>query len=601
MHGFKDDDTKGVGVAVLKVVKGSCPGQLVELHGDRMVMGRHPSCHIVLDNAAVSRNHAQILENHGSYFIEDLRSRNGTLVNGTRVRGRTELSDGDQIKVCDVQFVFHSGGGGGLSSSSLRQQGAVVIASPEAESSSNFMRPTVTSGAFIDSGGEFNVNLIEQPASEGSSIISTLDVSEPRHPRINVRPEVKLRAVMEIANNLARTLELDLVLPKILQSLFKLFPQADRGFVILKDPATTQLAVKAMQTRKEDQAQSARLSMTIIREALQKRQAILSGDAAGDRRFDTSESVANLQIRSVMCAPLVAQAGESLGVIQIDTFDIRQQFSQDDLDVLASVASQAGVAVENAHMHSEILKQRDLDRELEFATQVQLGFLPTERPQLPGYEFFDFYEAAYRVGGDFFDYVPFPDGRVAISLGDVAGKGVPAALLMARLYSAARYELLTRKAPADAMAGLNQSLSSSGLGHRFVTFVFAILDPKKHKIMIVNAGHLSPLLRDAKGKVTKLTTEESGLPLGIQPGYEYKVLTRTMAPGDTILLYTDGVTEAMNPLNELYGMTRLQKFLEKAPVGVEDLGEQLIEDVERFCEGRPQRDDVCMLAFRRIP
>jgi serine phosphatase RsbU (regulator of sigma subunit) len=468
------------------------------------------------------------------------------------------------------------------------------------EESGTFSRPTVT-GAFIDSSGEFNVNLVEQPVSEGSSIISTLDVLESRHPRINVRPEVKLRAVMEIATNLARTLELDHVLPKILQSLFKIFPQADRGFVVLKDLATSQLAVKAMQTRSEDHSHSARLSMTILREALQKRQAILSGDAAGDRRFDTSESVANLQIRSVMCAPLVGQGGESLGVIQIDSFDLRQQFSQEDLDVLASVAALAGLAVENAHLHASALRQRDLDRELEFATQVQLGFLPTERPRPDGYEFYDFYEAAFRVGGDFFDYIPLPDGRIAIGLGDVAGKGVPAALLMARLYSAARYELLTHKSPADAMSGLNQTLSSSGLGHRFVTFVFAILDPKKHQVIIVNAGHLPPLLRDIQGKVQKLAADDSGLPLGIQPGYTYKAIKRALQPGDTFLLYTDGVTESMNPLNELYGTPRLSTFLSEAPPAVEDLGERLIEDIERFCEGRPQRDDICLLAFRRLP
>lgn len=595
-------------MAVLKVIKGSCPGQIVELHGDRMVVGRHPSCHIVLDNAAVSRNHAQILENHGSFFVEDLRSRNGTLVNGQRIRGRTELVDGDQIKVCDVQFSFHLSGPPGLS----RSSSAVIIGGPDGSKSQStqtagssaesgtFSRPTVT-GAFIDSSGEFNVNLVEQPVSEGSSIISTLDVLEPRHPRINVRPEVKLRAVMEIATNLARTLELDLVLPKILQSLFKIFPQADRGFVVLKDLTTSQLAVKAMQTRSEDQAHSARLSMTILREALQKRQAILSGDAAGDRRFDTSESVANLQIRSVMCAPLVGQSGESLGVIQIDTFDLRQQFSQEDLDVLASVAALAGLGVENAHLHASALKQRDLDRELEFATQVQLGFLPTERPHPPGYEFYDFYEAAFRVGGDFFDYIPMPDGRVAIGLGDVAGKGVPAALLMARLYSAARYELLTNKSPADAMSGLNQTLSSSGLGHRFVTFVFVVLDPKKQQVTIVNAGHLPPLLRDASGKVQKIAADDSGLPLGIQPDYQYKAIKRPLQPGDTMLLYTDGVTESMNPSNELYGTPRLSTFLSEAPPAVEDLGERLIEDIERFCEGRPQRDDICLLAFRRLP
>lgn len=584
-------------MAVLKVIKGSCPGQLVELRKDRMILGRHPTCHIVLDNAAVSRNHAQIIESHGSYYIEDLRSRNGTLVNGDRIRTRTELVDGDEIKICDVLFSFHQGGAG---TGSVRPESSVLV-SPTATGTGSFSQPTITGDAFLDSGGEFDVNLVEQPVPEGSSIISTLDVLENRQPRIHVKPELKLRAVMEIAKNLARTLELDHVLPKILQSLFKIFPQADRGFVILKDPGTGQLAVKALQSRSEDQPHSARLSMTILREAMEKKQAILSGDAAGDRRFDTSDSVANLQIRSVMCAPLMGQEQEPLGVIQIDTFDSRQHFSQDDLDMLASVAAQAALALENARMHSAMMQQRDLDRELEFATQVQLGFLPTEQPQLAGYEFYDFYEAASRVGGDFFDYIPLPNGRVAIGLGDVAGKGVPAALLMARLYSTARYELLSRDTPAAAMAALNQTLSASGLGHRFVTLVLAILDPRKHTLTIVNAGHLPPLLRTAGNEVRRLAADDSGLPLGVQPEYAYRATKVTLAPGDTVLLYTDGVTESMNPLNELFGMTRLEEFLRGAAPAVEDLGDELLENIERFCEGRPQRDDICLLAFRRLP
>ena len=149
-----------------------------------------------------------------------------------------------------------------------------------------------------------------------------------------------------------------------------------------------------------------------------------------------------------MCAPLVPQPGEALGAIQIDSLDHTLPFTDDDLEVLVSVASQAALALENAQLHTAAIRQRDFDRDLEFATQVQLGFLPSERPHLEGYEFHDFYEAAQRVGGDFFDYVQLPDGRLAVTVGDVAGKGLPAALLMARIYSDTRYELLARPTPA---------------------------------------------------------------------------------------------------------------------------------------------------------
>src|SRR5258708_16756186 len=152
-----------------------------------------------------------------------------------------------------------------------------------------------------------------------------------------------------------------------------------------------------------------------------------------------------------MCAPLVAQSGESLGAIQIDSIDNSTPFAEDDLEVLLSVAAQATLSLENAQLHAAALKQRDYERDLEFATQVQLGFLPNERPHVAGYEFFDFYEAAQRVGGDFFDYVSLPDGRVAVTIGDVAGKGMPAALLMARIYAATRYELLAKPTPPPSL------------------------------------------------------------------------------------------------------------------------------------------------------
>ena len=134
------------------------------------------------------------------------------------------------------------------------------------------------------------------------------------------------------------------------------------------------------------------------------------------------------------------------------------------------------------------MEQRDLDRDLEFATQVQLGFLPKSKPKLPQYTFADYYEAALRVGGDYFDYVWLPDGRLAVAVADVAGKGVPAALLMARLYASTRFQLLTTPDPAVAVTNLNAEISSSGLGHRFVTFLLMVLDPLRHEMTLVNAG-----------------------------------------------------------------------------------------------------------------
>ncbi len=584
-------------MAVLKVIAGSCPGQIIELHGERCTLGRLPSCQIVLENGAVSRAHAQILESHGAFYLEDLRSRNGTQINGEPIqgKGRVELHHRDIISVCEVELRFLLKVTPDDSEPAQPEDEAdAADGSPNAKKT---LEATDTSPRPKASSTPRPPELVED--GEASSISSSFDVRSRAYPQVHVRPEAKLRAILEITDNLGGSLDIDVVLPRILESLFKIFPQADRGVVVLQDPSTGDFQIKAFRLRREgSELDSARISTTILREAIDKSKAVLCSDAAKDPRFLT-ESIANLRIRSFMCVPLPCRSLDVRGAIQLDTFSLAGMFSQDDLDLLASVCTQAALALDNVRMHQAAIKQRDLERELEFATQVQLGFLPSERPLIPGYSFSDHYSPAQRVGGDFFDYVALPGGRTAITVGDVAGKGVPAALLMARMYSDVRYMLLSQPTPADAVTKLNEGLSTGGLGHRFITFALLVLDPTAHTLTIVNAGHLPPLLRSKTNEVTSLGLNLSGLPLGIQPDLKYRQTTVKIASGETVLLYTDGVTEAMNHTNECYGSDRLAARLASAGGDVAAVVEAVIEDVESFGDGLAQRDDICLLCFER--
>jgi serine phosphatase RsbU (regulator of sigma subunit) len=150
------------------------------------------------------------------------------------------------------------------------------------------------------------------------------------------------------------------------------------------------------------------------------------------------------------------------------------------------------------------------------------------------------------------------------------------------------------------MTSLNAGVSSSGLGHRFITLAFVVLDPRSHSLTVVNAGHLPPLVRSKRGHVKQLGTEISGLPLGIQPGTLYRQIQVPIEPGESVVVATDGVTEAMNKSNEIYGTPRLMAFLKKAPAQSGPLGEAIVADVEAFCAGHPQRDDVCLICFHRL-
>ncbi len=434
-------------MAVLQVLKGLNPGQQFPLEGPKAVLGRHPDCQIVLDAGAVSRKHAQIIVEGGDFFVEDLESRNGTFVNGQQIVGRQRLQDNDRIKICDLLFTFHR--------EQPKSQAAIT------ESSSGI------GALLVDDGGN----------TTSSTVMSKLDVASSRDGlRVTINPETKLKALLEINQNLSKALSVDEVLPKILDSLFKIFLQADRGFVVLASADGGPLVPKAVKHRRAGNEEMIRISRTIVNQVMSSKQAILSADAASDARFDTSQSIADFRIRSMMCAPLIDSTGRALGVMQIDTLDQRSRFQQDDLDVLVSVASQAAFAVENAQLHEAALRQQTFERDLQLAHKVQQGFLPSTPPRVSGYEFFDFYEPANQVGGDYFDYVPLPGERLGMVLADVSGKGISAALLMAKLSSDARYCLASEASPAAAISRLNAIFSASGWEDRFVTLVLAVLD-----------------------------------------------------------------------------------------------------------------------------
>ncbi len=559
-------------MAFLELHSGDGIGQRHPIVGARAIMGRHPDCDIVLDAGAVSRQHAQITVVGGDFLIEDLRSRNGTFVNGHAIQGQHKLAHGDRLKICDLSFTFY-----------LEEPSSATIGAGNAQ--------TVLGGALLVDDAERDVR---------STIMSKLDISTGNSGvRLSVNPEAKLRALIEISSNLHKSLAVDSVLPKVLESLFKIFVQADRGFVVLRGPAEGQLLLKAVKQRREDSEESIRISRTIINQVLTGKQAVLSADATSDSRFEMSQSIADFRIRSMMCAPLVISDGNALGAIQIDTLDQRSRFSQDDLDVLAGVAGQAAFVLENAQLHEQALKQRQTERDLELAHKVQQGLLPSAPPRMEGHHFFDFYEPANQVGGDFYDYIRLPGGRLAIVLADVSGKGVSAALVMAKLSAEVRYCLASEPNVATAINRINHSFCHSGWDDRFVTMVAVVYDPKTEELTLVNAGHMPPLLRLGHTKVEPLGGDEAGVPLGVDPDHQYQDSRMRLAPGNLLTIFTDGISEAMNAQNELYGLDRLTSQVGGPADNVASLGRQILDDVKRFVGGRPQSDDMCLICFGR--
>jgi serine phosphatase RsbU (regulator of sigma subunit) len=548
------------------------PGQTFPLTGDSIVLGRHPECSIVLEAGAISRQHAQILKSGDDYYLEDLHSRNGTFLNGERVDGRARLSEGDELKVCDLVFTVHLG-------------------SADAPGRTRPFAAATEAVVMVDDagGGDF------------ATIHSKLDVSSASGSlRLTVNPDVKLKALLEIGRNLGGAVRLSEVLAKLLENLFTIFLQADRGFIVLRDRATGRLVPKAFKHRREDAAEQIRISRTILEGVIAGKEAILSADAATDCRFEMSDSIVDFQIRSMMCAPLIGSDGDVLGALQIDARDPRRRFSHDDLDLLASVACQAALAVENAQLHEIAMDEESIRRELALAHKVQQGLLPARPPRLDGYEFFDFYRPAQHLGGDYFDYVPLPGGTLAAALADVSGKGVSAALLMARLSAEVRYCLAMLSDPAAAMERLNALFCESQWEDRFVTMVLAVLDPVRHELTMVNAGHLPPLLRRASGSVTPMGEQSGGLPLGVESTSTYQSCRFSLDPGDALIVYTDGLSDALNPEGQSYGNQRLRAQLGLEGEHAATLSQRLLNDIRRFVGNRPQADDMCLTCVRRL-
>lgn len=547
-------------MAFLTAENGIFSGLRHPLDKARHILGRHPECDIVVEAGAVSRHHAQVLKVDEDFFVEDMHSRNGTYVNDQLIFGRHRLKEGDRIRVCDVTFSFHHDG---------------------------TTLPDGSQAVLIDEG----------PQSNASTIMSKLDVSSNEgNLRYNSTPEVKLKALVEITKNLGRTLAVDQVLPQVLSSLFKIFVQADRGFIVLRN-AEGELVPRCTHLRRENSTEPLRLSRTILQEAIRSKQAILSADAASDQRFETSESVADFRIRSLMCAPLLDNENDVIGVIQIDTVDQRSRFRQEDLDVLVSVAIQAAVAIDNAQLHERLLEQKALARDLELAREVQTSFLPQRPPQRPDFDFFDFYSPANHIGGDYYDYIPLSDDRFAIVVADVVGHGIAAALQMSQLSATLRFCFASEQDPAIAVRRLNHAMTPESFDGRFITLVAAIIDPHREELTVVNAGHLPPIIKRSDGSVETSETTGSGIPLLIDADEVYRPLKIPFGVGDCLILYTDGLTEATNADDELFGIERLEASLREAKDG--PLGPQLLARIQEFVQNRPAKDDMCLVCCHR--
>jgi phosphoserine phosphatase RsbU/P len=277
---------------------------------------------------------------------------------------------------------------------------------------------------------------------------------------------------------------------------------------------------------------------------------------------------------------------------------LTRQFSAEDLSFLTVLANVAAIRIEHARLIEVEQSRRILAKDLEQAALIQQGLLPTQAPRVPGIELAGHNAACRTVGGDYYDFLPYKDGRVAIALGDVSGKAMPAALLMTSLH--ARVRVLAEEPPdvAEMMMRLNRATAATCPSNRFISFFFSVLDPATGELEYANAGHNPPLIARADGRVERL--EGGGLLMGILASARYEAYRVHLNPGDSLLLYSDGVTEATNPDGQEFEEDRLEKVLQdnysRTP---NEIVEAVTRAVTKFSAGSPVADDLTLVVAKR--
>jgi serine phosphatase RsbU (regulator of sigma subunit)/pSer/pThr/pTyr-binding forkhead associated (FHA) protein len=536
--------------------------------GDGLVVGRTSDCGFVIQDAAASRRHMEIALRGKDYTWRDLDSTNGVYVNEQKLTTGT-LAPGDKIRIGSTTLVF---------------QFADADGSGEPDTERILLN-----------------NEIVRRLQEGDEIerISNADVL--------------LDAVYAVMNAVSSDYDPCGLVDRILQTTIKAIG-GQRGAVFFAgevyrlEPCSICGHIHLIDegALKRADLDALRISNTAARRVLAAGESLLIRDAANEKDFESTDSIVALALRSIICVPLRGKYG-ILGILYIDTNRPGAAYTNAHLLLTTAVGNSAGLALENARMHQEILQKQRTDQELAFAANIQEGFLVNEWPQLDDrYQVFGETRPAKLIGGDFYDYLPLPSGRIGLLIGDVSGKGVPAALSMAQILAEFRVNASMEKPPVEVMRSMNVAMCARTQRGMFCTVYYAVFDPATGEVVCANAGHHPALCVRRHG--TDVLGPPTGPPIGIFEDATWEEGRYRLEPADTLILYTDGIVEARggSPSKmpesgvEEYGIDSLRGLSEdlrgEAPGIV--VGE-ILRDVTRYCEPLTPHDDCTLLAMRR--
>ncbi len=407
----------------------------------------------------------------------------------------------------------------------------------------------------------------------------------------------RLALLYRVSQTFNSSLDLNEVLNCVIDEVIAAV-RAERGFLMLRD-AGGDLVFRAargidQQTIDEPRFQ---ISRGVVERVAQEGQPLLTSNAQGDDWLKERTSVVALGLRSILCVPLQIKS-ETIGVIYVDNRLQTGIFTDNDLDLLASIAASAAVAIDNARLYQVAVEKGRLERELQVAREVQASLLPRATPRIDGWEFAARWQPARQVAGDFYDFIPI-DGQLGLVIADVSDKGMPSALFMALSRSIVRASVGHARSLADSIAQANRLICTDASNGMFVTLFCVVVEPVSGDLVYVNAGHNPPLLyRSRENECAKLTN--TGMALGFFDAAQYQQRMERLESGDFILLYTDGVTEAMDAQQREFGEERLQRVLmAHCGASAEALAAALESALVDFLGGAAPSDDITFVIAKR--
>lgn len=530
------------------------------LRSDALVVGRALDADLTLSDPFLSRRHSRFFRTGADLFVEDLGSRNGTLVNGQPIQQSTQVRPGDVVKI---------------SNSVIAVLADVPAPAKVPEPADDFLDGTVFRRAS---------DLLDRQSAPAAASAADLR-----------RYADRLKLLNEVHQALGRSLTLEELLELILDRAFGHL-RPDRGAILLreKDGGYRAAAKRSLKGGAEELA----FSRSLLREVVEKGMAAIVFDVQEDERFAAAQSMLLSGIRSLIAAPLLNPEG-TLGLIVLESRAGVRQFSEEDLELLVSLAAVAALHLRNLALAMEAAERRRLQEELALARRIQVALLPDRLPEVPGWELYGGNIPSRGVSGDYYEVVTRTEGsECVLMIADVAGKGMAASLLTVSLQALSTGPIEDGLPPDEICARLSRLLYRRTPPEKYATAFLGVLEPATGRLRYTNAGHNPPLVLRAAGTAEELGA--TGVPLGLLPQAPYRAGETILDPGDILVLYTDGLVEAADPEGDEYGLERLKATCldqrgETCPV----LARALERDLEEFARGVPFADDRTLVLARR--